>query len=32
MICFTRISLKDFIKQYNPQEPKKETIENFEKK
>ncbi|GAA8646166.1 class I SAM-dependent DNA methyltransferase [Helicobacter pylori] len=31
MICFTRISLKDFIKQYNPQEPKKETIENFEK-
>ncbi len=31
MICFTRISLKDFIKKYNPQEPKKETIENFEK-
>ncbi|KNE08575.1 class I SAM-dependent DNA methyltransferase [Helicobacter pylori] len=31
MICFTRISLKDFIKPYNPQEPKKETIENFEK-
>ncbi len=31
MICFTHISLKDFIKQYNPQEPKKETIENFEK-
>ncbi|WP_033616737.1 class I SAM-dependent DNA methyltransferase [Helicobacter pylori] len=31
MICFTRIPLKDFIKQYNPQEPKKETIENFEK-
>ncbi|GAA7071343.1 type IIG restriction enzyme/methyltransferase [Helicobacter pylori] len=31
MICFTRILLKDFIKQYNPQEPKKETIENFEK-
>ncbi|TPH70761.1 class I SAM-dependent DNA methyltransferase [Helicobacter pylori] len=31
MICFTRISLKDFIKKHNPQEPKKETIENFEK-
>ncbi|GAA7451679.1 hypothetical protein HpBHB10_02000 [Helicobacter pylori] len=31
MIRFTRISLKDFIKKYNPQEPKKETIENFEK-
>ncbi|GAA8264936.1 class I SAM-dependent DNA methyltransferase [Helicobacter pylori] len=31
MICFTPIPLKDFIKQYNPQEPKKETIENFEK-
>ncbi|MEJ8581421.1 DUF7149 domain-containing protein [Helicobacter pylori] len=31
MISFTRIPLKDFIKQYNPQEPKKETIENFEK-
>ncbi len=31
MICFTRIPLKDFIKKYNPQEPKKETIENFEK-
>ncbi|GAA9253003.1 class I SAM-dependent DNA methyltransferase [Helicobacter pylori] len=31
MIRFTRIPLKDFIKQYNPQEPKKETIENFEK-
>ncbi|WP_154490879.1 class I SAM-dependent DNA methyltransferase [Helicobacter pylori] len=31
MICFTHISLKDFIKKYNPQEPKKETIENFEK-
>ncbi|GAA8464640.1 class I SAM-dependent DNA methyltransferase [Helicobacter pylori] len=31
MIRFTRISLKDFIKRYNPQEPKKETIENFEK-
>ncbi len=31
MIEFVRISLKDFIKQYNPQEPKKETIENFEK-
>ncbi|WP_121037587.1 DUF7149 domain-containing protein [Helicobacter pylori] len=30
MICFTRISLKDFIKKHNPQEPKKETIENFE--
>ncbi|WP_423752424.1 DUF7149 domain-containing protein [Helicobacter pylori] len=31
MICFTRISLKDFIKKHNPQKPKKETIENFEK-
>ncbi len=31
MIKFTHISLKDFIKKYNPQEPKKETIENFEK-
>ncbi|MGL2616389.1 DUF7149 domain-containing protein [Helicobacter pylori] len=31
MICFTHILLKDFIKKHNPQEPKKETIENFEK-
>ncbi|GAA7307462.1 hypothetical protein HpM063_00800 [Helicobacter pylori] len=31
MIRFTPISLKDFIKKHNPQEPKKETIENFEK-
>ncbi len=31
MICFTRIPLKDFIKKHNPQELKKETIENFEK-
>ncbi|UOR26511.1 class I SAM-dependent DNA methyltransferase [Helicobacter pylori] len=31
MIEFARISLKDFIKKHNPQEPKKETIENFEK-
>ncbi|TPH75110.1 class I SAM-dependent DNA methyltransferase [Helicobacter pylori] len=31
MIRFTRILLKDFIKKHNPQEPKKETIENFEK-
>ncbi|GAA8294176.1 class I SAM-dependent DNA methyltransferase [Helicobacter pylori] len=31
MIRFNRIPLKDFIKKYNPQEPKKETIENFEK-
>ncbi|WP_139523803.1 class I SAM-dependent DNA methyltransferase [Helicobacter pylori] len=31
MIRFTRIPLKDFIKKHNPQEPKKETIENFEK-
>ncbi|QQW63853.1 class I SAM-dependent DNA methyltransferase [Helicobacter pylori] len=31
MIKFTHSSLKDFIKKYNPQEPKKETIENFEK-
>ncbi|GAA8926050.1 hypothetical protein BTM233_04130 [Helicobacter pylori] len=30
MIRFTPIPLKDFIKPYNPQEPKKETIENFE--
>ncbi|WQY88285.1 hypothetical protein E5L47_07120 [Helicobacter pylori] len=31
MISFAHISLKDFIKKYNPQEPKKETIENFKK-
>ncbi|GHR91893.1 type II restriction endonuclease Eco57I subunit R [Helicobacter pylori] len=31
MIKFAHISLKDFIKKYNPQEPKKEIIENFEK-
>ncbi|WP_120880665.1 class I SAM-dependent DNA methyltransferase [Helicobacter pylori] len=31
MIHFTRIPLKDFIKKYNLQEPKKETIEDFEK-
>ncbi|RKV19628.1 restriction endonuclease [Helicobacter pylori] len=31
MINFAHISLKDFIKKHNPQEPKKETIENFEK-
>ncbi|GAA8680192.1 class I SAM-dependent DNA methyltransferase [Helicobacter pylori] len=31
MIKFAHISLKDFIKKYNPQEPKKETIENFKK-
>ncbi|GAA9064995.1 class I SAM-dependent DNA methyltransferase [Helicobacter pylori] len=31
MIEFARIPLKDFIKKYNPQEPKKETIENFKK-
>ncbi|GAA9444717.1 class I SAM-dependent DNA methyltransferase [Helicobacter pylori] len=31
MIRFAPIPLKDFIKKYNPQEPKKETIENFEK-
>ncbi|WQZ35849.1 class I SAM-dependent DNA methyltransferase [Helicobacter pylori] len=31
MIEFVRISLKDFIKKHNSQEPKKETIENFEK-
>ncbi|WP_139519057.1 DUF7149 domain-containing protein [Helicobacter pylori] len=31
MIRFTRIPLKDFIKKHNPQEPKKEIIENFEK-
>ncbi|GAA7210347.1 type II restriction endonuclease Eco57I subunit R [Helicobacter pylori] len=30
-MIFTRIPLKDFIKKHNPQEPKKETIENFEK-
>ncbi|WP_305867349.1 class I SAM-dependent DNA methyltransferase [Helicobacter pylori] len=30
-MIFTRIPLKDFIKKYNPQTPKKETIENFEK-
>lgn len=30
-MSFTRIPLKVFIKKYNPQEPKKETIENFEK-
>ncbi|MGH1581463.1 DUF7149 domain-containing protein [Helicobacter pylori] len=30
-MIFTHIPLKDFIKKYNPQEPKKETIENFEK-
>ncbi len=30
-MIFTRIPLKDFIKKYNPQEPKRETIENFEK-
>ncbi len=28
---FTRIPLKDFIKDENPQEPKRETLENFEK-
>ncbi|WP_187858061.1 class I SAM-dependent DNA methyltransferase [Helicobacter pylori] len=28
---FAHIPLKDFIKKYNPQEPKEETIENFEK-
>ncbi|GAA7428348.1 class I SAM-dependent DNA methyltransferase [Helicobacter pylori] len=31
MINFTRISLKDFIEKPKPQEPKKETIENFKK-
>ncbi|WQV28343.1 Eco57I restriction-modification methylase domain-containing protein [Helicobacter pylori] len=31
MIRFARISLKDFIKKYNPPTPTKETIENFEK-
>ncbi|GAA7486835.1 class I SAM-dependent DNA methyltransferase [Helicobacter pylori] len=31
MIRFIPIPLKDFIKKHNPQEPKKETIENFEK-
>ncbi len=31
MIKFAHIPLKDFIKKYNPQEPKEETIENFEK-
>ncbi|MEE9093332.1 class I SAM-dependent DNA methyltransferase [Helicobacter pylori] len=31
MIKFAHISLKDFIKKHNPQEPKEETIENFEK-
>ncbi|TPH56393.1 class I SAM-dependent DNA methyltransferase [Helicobacter pylori] len=31
MIKFAHIPLKDFIKKYNPQEPKKETIENLEK-
>ncbi|GAA7618616.1 class I SAM-dependent DNA methyltransferase [Helicobacter pylori] len=31
MIKFAHILLKDFIKKYNSQEPKKETIENFEK-
>ncbi len=31
MIKFARIPLKDFIKKHNPQEPKEETIENFEK-
>ncbi|GAA8880538.1 class I SAM-dependent DNA methyltransferase [Helicobacter pylori] len=31
MIKFAHIPLKDFIKKYNPQEPKKETIDNFEK-
>ncbi|MGN8392170.1 class I SAM-dependent DNA methyltransferase [Helicobacter pylori] len=30
-MIFTRIPLKDFIKKHNPQEPKKETIENFKK-
>ncbi|WRA13111.1 class I SAM-dependent DNA methyltransferase [Helicobacter pylori] len=31
MIEFFHISLKDFIKKYNPPTPTKETIENFEK-
>ncbi len=31
MMNFARIPLKDFIKKHNPQEPKKETIENFKK-
>ncbi len=31
MIRFAHISLKDFIKKHNPQEPKRETIENFKK-
>ncbi|WQY09603.1 class I SAM-dependent DNA methyltransferase [Helicobacter pylori] len=31
MIRFARTPLKDFIKKHNPQEPTKETIENFEK-
>ncbi|GHQ02267.1 type II restriction endonuclease [Helicobacter pylori] len=31
MIKFAHIPLKDFIKKYNPQEPKKETIESFKK-
>ncbi len=31
MISFAHIPLKDFIKKHNPQEPKRETIENFEK-
>ncbi|PDW20403.1 type II restriction endonuclease [Helicobacter pylori] len=31
MMSFTRISLKDFIKKYNPPTPTKETIEDFEK-
>ncbi|RVY86395.1 DUF7149 domain-containing protein, partial [Helicobacter pylori] len=31
MISFAHISLKDFIKKHNPQEPTTETIENFEK-
>ncbi|EJB36489.1 type IIS restriction-modification protein [Helicobacter pylori NQ4161] len=31
MMSFARISLKDFIKKYNPPTPTKETIENFEK-
>ncbi len=31
MIKFAHISLKDFIKDDKPQEPKKETLENFEK-
>ncbi|WQU23211.1 class I SAM-dependent DNA methyltransferase [Helicobacter pylori] len=31
MMSFARISLKDFIKKYNPPTPTTETIENFEK-